>query len=206
MKKTNGRFRSNGGNNNGHSSQVYSLNYRFDSNSIAGKFNGTALDLIKKYNELAKDALNSSDVVTAEVFRQYAEHYRKIVTDINEKKNNNPNNPNNRQNNNRRDNENVASESSENSSNEGIFQNEEAVSTNLETSNNENVSEKSEQRDATPRAKITTRRAFKVIEVREKDKNSVEKSEVSEDQTSYENADAKPKRIYKKKVLTAEAI
>lgn len=84
MRKTNNRFRN--GNNN-HSNQIYSLNYKFDSNSVAGKCSGTALDLIKRYNELARDALNNSDRVGAEVFRQYAEHYRKIVTDINDKKN-----------------------------------------------------------------------------------------------------------------------
>ena len=80
MKKTNNKFRNN-------SNQIYSLNYKFDSISIAGKISGTALDLIKKYNELAKEALGNNDYVTAEIFRQYAEHYRKIVTEINEKKN-----------------------------------------------------------------------------------------------------------------------
>ena len=30
---------------------IYSLNYKFDSVSSAGKLSGTALDLIKKYNE-----------------------------------------------------------------------------------------------------------------------------------------------------------
>ncbi len=80
MKKTNNKYRNN------NSNQIYSLNYKFDSNSIAGKFSGTALDLIKRYNELAKEAHLNNDYVTAEVFRQYAEHYRKIVTEINEKK------------------------------------------------------------------------------------------------------------------------
>lgn len=80
MKKTNNKYRNNNAN------QIYSLNYKFDSNSIAGKFSGTALDLIKKYNELAKEAHLNNDYVTAEVFRQYAEHYRKIVTEINEKR------------------------------------------------------------------------------------------------------------------------
>ena len=45
------------------------------------------MDLIKRYNELAKEAHTNNDYVSAEVFRQYAEHYRKIVTEINEKKN-----------------------------------------------------------------------------------------------------------------------
>ncbi len=81
MKKVNNKYR-----NNNYSNQIYSLNYKFDSSSPAGKFNGTALDLIKRYNELAKDCVSNNDYVSAEVYRQYAEHYRKIVTDINEKK------------------------------------------------------------------------------------------------------------------------
>lgn len=83
MKKTNNKYR---GNNNNNYSQIYSLNYKFDSCSAAGKCSGTALDLIKRYNELAKEALGNGNYVEAEGFRQYAEHYRKIVTDINEKK------------------------------------------------------------------------------------------------------------------------
>ena len=79
MKKNNNKYRNN-------YSSIYSLNYKFDSCSIAGKINGTALDLIKKYNELAKEAQSNGDHVNAEVFRQYAEHYRKIVTEINEKR------------------------------------------------------------------------------------------------------------------------
>lgn len=81
MKKNN-KYRNN------NSNQIYSLNYKFDSISIAGKISGTALELIKKYNELAKEAHANGDIVTSEVFKQYAEHYRKIVTEINEKKNN----------------------------------------------------------------------------------------------------------------------
>ena len=70
--------------NNNYNNQMYSINYKFDSSSPAGKCSGTALDLIKKYNELAKEAQGNGNYVEAEVFRQYAEHYRKIVTEINE--------------------------------------------------------------------------------------------------------------------------
>ena len=73
--------------NNNYNNQVYSINYKFDSVSPAGKCCGTALDLIKRYNELAKEAQANGNYVEAEVFRQYAEHYRKIVTEINERKN-----------------------------------------------------------------------------------------------------------------------
>ncbi len=82
-------------NNNNYNSQIYSLNYKFDSISSAGKISGTALDLIKKYNELAKEAQGNADYVEAENFRQYAEHYRKIVTEINERKDQRFNNNNN---------------------------------------------------------------------------------------------------------------
>lgn len=80
MKKQNNRFRSGGSNN------QYTLNYKFDSVSIAGKISGTALDLIRKYNDLAKEAQGSGNYVDMEIYRQYAEHYRKIVTDINERR------------------------------------------------------------------------------------------------------------------------
>lgn len=85
----NNRYRNNNHNNHNYnnSGAIYSLNYKFDSSSIAGKCSGTALDLIKRYNDLAKDAQSNSDYVNAEIFRQYAEHYRKIVTDINERRN-----------------------------------------------------------------------------------------------------------------------
>lgn len=84
-------------NNNNYNNQVYSINYKFDSISPAGKCSGTALDLIKRYNELAKEAHGNGNYVEAEVFRQYAEHYRKIVTEINERKNSRFNNRENEQ-------------------------------------------------------------------------------------------------------------
>ena len=77
----------NNNNNKFRGNAIYSLNYKFDSVSAAGKFSGTALELIKKYNELAKEAQSNGNYVEMEVFRQYAEHYRKIVTEINERKN-----------------------------------------------------------------------------------------------------------------------
>ncbi len=81
MKKINNKYRPNS------NSSQFSLNYKFDSISAAGKISGTALELIKKYNELAKEAHSNGNYTEMETFRQYAEHYRKIVTDINEKKN-----------------------------------------------------------------------------------------------------------------------
>ena len=82
-KNNNAKFR----NNNNNNTNMYNLNYRFDSISPAGKYSGTALDLIKRYNELSKEAHSAGDYVEMEVFRQYAEHYRKILTEMNERKN-----------------------------------------------------------------------------------------------------------------------
>lgn len=73
-------------------SNAFSLNYKFDSVSPAGKYNGTALDLIKRYNDLAKEAHSAGNFVEMEMFRQYAEHYRKIVTEINERRGYKPEN------------------------------------------------------------------------------------------------------------------
>ena len=60
---------------------------------IEEKYKEDKENLIKKYNELAKEAHGNGNYVEMEVFRQYAEHYRKIVTEINEKKNQNQNRP-----------------------------------------------------------------------------------------------------------------
>ncbi len=83
MKKPNKYLNNNNYNNNNNN---YNLNYKFDSVSFSGKVSGTALDLIRKYNDMAKEAKNCGNYVEMEIYRQYAEHYRKIVTDINERK------------------------------------------------------------------------------------------------------------------------
>ena len=60
-KNNNNKFRGN--------NSVNSLNYKYDSVSFAGKISGTALDLIKRYNELAKEAQSNGNYVEMEVFR-----------------------------------------------------------------------------------------------------------------------------------------
>ena len=190
MKKTNNKYRNNNNNNN---NQIYSLNYKFDSNSIAGKVSGTALDLIKKYNELAKEAHGNNNYVEMEVFRQYAEHYRKIVTDINEKKSQN-------QSQNQRP-QNFKKESSENTENAPIAENENAVS-------NDNGAVAAEEtpkaaNEAAPVAEnnneekaVSAKRAFKVIEISaaDADADNVEKVELNQ---------PKVKRVYRKKAAAA---
>jgi len=148
MKKiNNNKFRGN---------TVYSLNYKFDSISAAGKFSGTALDLIKRYNELAKEAQSNGNYVEMEVFRQYAEHYRKIVTEINERKNQHREYQNDEQ-------QNVEENKTENTNNLVETQAVEPAQ-NQETA----VSEKVETTDSqTGEKPHRGRRSLKVVEVKE---------------------------------------
>ena len=141
--------------NNNYNNQVYSINYKFDSVSPAGKVCGTALDLIKKYNELAKEAQANGNYVEAEVFRQYAEHYRKIVTEINERKN-------------VRFNSKDASQSTENN-NEGdqpaSQENDEAEQSVENTSSEVETNNKKEENTLVETKVKSSKKAFKVIEV-----------------------------------------
>ena len=148
MKRINNKYRNNNGNN-----QIYSLNYKFDSSSIAGKFSGTALELIKRYNELAKDAAGNNDYVTAEIFRQYAEHYRKIVTDINEKKNQN--------------------RPQFNQSLNNSFDNQ-AVETTVQDANSETVAQSDEP------VAVTEKKAFTVVEVPHSEAESAGETSITE--------------------------
>lgn len=160
--KKNMKFRNNGG-----SSNAYSLNYKFDSISPAGKINGTALDLIKKYNELAKEAHGSGDYIEMEVYRQYAEHYRKIVTEINERRNV------------RQDNTQTANDTVDEASvptDEISVSEEQSCAENVEKSTLETVAEQSEntnQQEQTSISETTAKKArksFKVIEIKQPQK------------------------------------
>ena len=169
MKKNN-KFRNNSGNSN-----AYSLNYKFDSISPAGKINGTALDLIKKYNELAKEAHGSGDYIEMEVYRQYAEHYRKIVTEINERRAVRA--------------ENMAPQTDESSTEP---ENEVAAQQPEETSVEQPVSDTASPAEAAPR------KSFKVIEIQPQDSNDA----VETDDASAPAA--KPRRIIRRVKKPAE--
>ena len=165
MKKTNNRYR-----NNNSFNTIYSLNYKFDSNSIAGKISGTALDLIKRYNDLAKDAHSNNDYVTAEIFRQYAEHYRKIVTEINERKN--------------------ARGQAEANDNTNAGENDENMKNNAEEEKSAECSEEEQKKDEVNNESIKAKKSFHVIEI----------SNAAENSGEGENLDIKPKRTYRRKV------
>lgn len=164
MRKANNKFRNN--------NSIYSLNYKFDSASPAGKFCGTALELIKKYNELAKEAHSNGNYVEMEVFRQYAEHYRKIVTEINERKNQ------------QRENQGDApaeNESAPAAEEENSMQAEDASAEPMTAEKKTDGQATSEKKE-----KTTRRRSFTVVEVASSEK-------LPENETDAEKSVAKPK-------------
>ena len=196
MKKTNNKFRSNNNN-----TSIYSLNYKFDSVCFAGKYSGTALDLIKKYNELAKEAHSRGDYVDMEIFRQYAEHYRKIVTEINARKNQNRENM---QQNQDAQTENQPSDAAENSAapvDNGLVETEAAP----QPSDNANTSA-----DEKPTRRRVGKRAFTVVEITERataqEPGANENTNKEDPQSASDDAQKSPKsRAPRKRVLKKTA-
>ena len=176
MKKTNNKFRNNNNNNN-----IYSLNYKFDSVCFAGKFNGTALDLIKRYNELAKEAQSRGDYVDMEVFRQYAEHYRKIVTEINARKNQ-------AHENNQQPQETQMSEQSPTAETDNQVQ--PADNGLVETE----AAPREETAPEAPVKKRTLKRAFTVVEIKPEANESANENSKPNDATNTSKEQAKTKR------------
>ena len=198
MKRTNNKFR-----NNNYNNQIYSLNYKFDSNSIAGKISGTALDLIKRYNELAKEAHTNNDYVSAEVFRQYAEHYRKIVTEINEKKNQAQAAKNaaqltlveNTQSEDKQENE--ATQAAASDADSQAIKEEEDIEPHLAsvTSLETFLAETDAEAQSKPQTPVAEKKAFTVIEIPTSEAQALTKSE---------ETPAKPKRTYRRKMAVSE--
>ena len=58
--------------------QTIYRNTCLESSGPAGKLRGTALQLNEKYAALAKDAATANDMVLAEQYRQYADHYMRL--------------------------------------------------------------------------------------------------------------------------------
>lgn len=69
------RNRGNGGNRgNQNKTQV------FDSNGPDVRIRGTAFQVHEKYSALAKDASSAGDLILAESYMQYAEHYQRVIS------------------------------------------------------------------------------------------------------------------------------
>ncbi len=191
--KKNSKFRGNGGNSN-----AYSLNYKFDSISPAGKVSGTALDLIKRYNELAKEAHGSGDYIEMEIYRQYAEHYRKIVTEINERKNA------------RAENAPAAITQNDNKTQDDLQENTatKSIGENPQTSEtfeNSSTIVAEQKKTSEKTLKTTPKKAFKVIEVQPQAEADV--ANESNDKPLAENITVvKRKRCYRRKPAVESSV
>lgn len=76
-----------GGNNGGGNNRRQNVPLRhqtFDSNGPDVRIRGNAFQVHEKYLALARDAQSSGDRVAAENYLQHAEHYFRIITQINE--------------------------------------------------------------------------------------------------------------------------
>lgn len=86
------RGRNGGGNNSGHHNnhgggQRRSVNPRiqtFDSNGPDVRVRGNATQINEKYVALARDAMSAGDRVLAESYLQHAEHYQRMLNEMNE--------------------------------------------------------------------------------------------------------------------------
>ena len=65
-------------NRNSRPTQTIYRNTCLDSSGPAGKLRGTPLQLNEKYVALAKDASTANDMILAEQYRQYADHYMRL--------------------------------------------------------------------------------------------------------------------------------
>lgn len=65
-------------NRNNRPTQTIYRNTCLDSSGPAGKLRGTPLQLNEKYAALAKDASTVNDMILAEQYRQYADHYMRL--------------------------------------------------------------------------------------------------------------------------------
>jgi hypothetical protein len=53
----------------------------YESSGPDVKIRGTAANIAEKYQQLARDAHTSGDLVAAEAYHQYAEHYYRLVAE-----------------------------------------------------------------------------------------------------------------------------
>jgi hypothetical protein len=80
----NGNSGGNGGGGNNRRQSVPLRHQTFDSNGPDVRIRGNAFQVHEKYLALARDAQSSGDRVAAENYLQHAEHYFRIITQINE--------------------------------------------------------------------------------------------------------------------------
>lgn len=76
--KPNQKNRYNGRYNNRNKRTMILRNTALESSGPSGKLHGTALQLFEKYQSAAKDALIQNDLVLAQTYLQYADHYIRL--------------------------------------------------------------------------------------------------------------------------------
>jgi hypothetical protein len=64
-----------------HNSGYNPHNKFYESNGPDVRIRGTAANIAEKYQHLARDAHTSGDMVAAEAYHQYAEHYYRLVAE-----------------------------------------------------------------------------------------------------------------------------
>jgi hypothetical protein len=69
------------GRNHHHRKNQNPLTRVYESNGPDVKIRGTAANIAEKYQQLARDAHTSGDLVAAEAYHQYAEHYYRLVAE-----------------------------------------------------------------------------------------------------------------------------
>lgn len=83
----NNRHRHQGNGNNqqqGQRRHVNRINHVFESNGPDGRVRGTAQQIVEKYMTMARDAQSSGDKVLSINYYQHAEHYQRVLNDIQE--------------------------------------------------------------------------------------------------------------------------
>lgn len=76
--KPNQKNRYNGRYNNRNKRTMILRNTALESSGPSGKLHGTALQLFEKYQAAAKDAIIQNDLVLAQTYLQYADHYMRL--------------------------------------------------------------------------------------------------------------------------------
>jgi hypothetical protein len=72
------------GRSNNRRSNAPNRNQTFDSNGPDTRIRGNASQVLEKYQALARDAMSSGDPVMVENYLQHAEHYQRVINQMNE--------------------------------------------------------------------------------------------------------------------------
>jgi rubrerythrin len=80
--RNNNRGGNRNNNNGGNRRPQARLNHVYDSNGPEGRVRGTAAQIVEKYTMLARDANASGNKVLQQSFLQHAEHYQRVLIEV----------------------------------------------------------------------------------------------------------------------------